>query len=37
LIGRLCASTACSSTNRVAAVASAACAAALGNANVMIN
>ncbi len=37
LIGRLCASTACSSTSRVAAVASAACAAALGNATVMIN
>jgi len=37
LIGRLCASTACTSTSRVLAVASAACAAALGNADMMIN
>jgi len=37
LINRLCASTACNTTTRVMAVASAACAAALGNANVLIN
>ena len=37
LVGRLCLSTACSSTGRVMAVASATCAAALGNADVLIN
>jgi len=37
LVGRLCSSTACSSTGRVMAVASATCAAALGNAEVLIN
>jgi hypothetical protein len=37
LIGRLCSSAACTTTGRVMAVASAACAAALGNADVMIN
>ncbi len=37
LVGRLCASSACNSTGRVMAVASATCAAALGNADVLIN
>ncbi len=37
LIGRLCSSSACTTDSRVAAVASAACAAALGNADMMIN
>ncbi len=37
LVGRLCASSACNTTARVMAVASATCAAALGNADVLIN
>jgi hypothetical protein len=37
LIGALCGSSACSTQARTVAVTSAACAAALGNANVMIN
>jgi len=37
LVGRLCASSACSNTARVTAVAIATCAAALGNADVLIN